>query len=363
MRDQLENKGELLLPWILKSRISDWPAILQYANTYSVVQVCSSWVNAMTKEEERENTDMGYWEHYSEYLKTRQLPVVLFDYRIAGIVLPAMSGCLDGAEQILLDLIDSSLKDENLRLRGCGPGVDFSLGSALIAAAACGSWRLIELLRLIQAKTGIMLLQGNFADTALHKALAGEYETVITLLIDASANVNARGGPQRSGRTALQTAAEYGHEAIVKLLIDKGADVNGKPAWNSVLIGVDAGVDTEAAKGFEGTALQVAAGHGYGVIVKLLIDEGADVNAKAVEDNGRTALQAAAENGHEAFVKLLIDDGADVNSKAANNHGRTALQAAAGNGHEAIVKLLIDKGRMSMQRQCGTLEEQHCRRL
>lgn len=45
--------------------------------------------------------------------------------------------------------------------------MEFSLGPALVAAAACEVMRVVELLRLVEAKTNFMLLQCDSADTAL----------------------------------------------------------------------------------------------------------------------------------------------------------------------------------------------------
>jgi ankyrin repeat protein len=52
-----------------------------------------------------------------------------------------------------------------------------------------------------------------------------------------------------------------GHDSVVTLLLEKGADVN-------------------AQGGFYGNALQAAAQGGYTSVVTLLLEKGADVNAQ-----------------------------------------------------------------------------------
>ena len=297
MRQQLEDKGEILLPWLVKSRANDWIAIrLQYAKTHLIEQDCS-WGNA--KQEELENsTTMGFWNYYSKFLGKRGEAVHLLDFQVAALVLAFAVGYTMVAEQAFLDisfadylgLMGSASNGKEVNSKA-ERRVRLSLGAAFIAAAACGDVRVIELFELVEAKIGNMLLQGDFANTA------------------------------------LQVAAENGHEAIVQMLIEKGVDVNAAVVRNSGK-----------------TAVQAAAGHGHEAIMKLLINAGAAIDAEAARDSGRTALQAAAENGHEAIVKLLIDKGVDVNALAAKYSGRTALQAATQNGHEAIVKLLRHKG-------------------
>jgi len=362
MREELDSRGEALLPWMVKTCISDWITIrLQYARTHYIEQDCSSWGNI--KQEELKKLVMGYWKHFRKH----QEPVLLFDYRLAGIVLEFAGGCGAAVKQSPLDLIDSDFKDVDVNLRA---RMRVNLGSAFIEAAACGDRRVVELLSLIEAETGMIQLRGSYENTALQEASAGGHEALVKLLINMGADVNAEPFQSRGQRRALWVAAGGGHETVVKLLIDKGADVNareddgkidhiyvskvvtalqvtaegGHETVVKLLIEMGADVNAEAAVEFGRTALQAAAERGHEAVVKLLIDKGADVNASAVNMHGKTALQAAAEYGHEAVVKLLIDEGADVNAEAAARSGRTALQAAAWHGNEAVVRLLIDEG-------------------
>jgi ankyrin repeat protein len=90
---------------------------------------------------------------------------------------------------------------------------------------------------------------------------------------------------------ALHAAAVGGRESVVQLLLEKGADVN-------------------AQGGQYGNALHAAVVGGHKGIVKLLIEKGADVNARGPYG---TPLQAASFRGHEELVRLLLEKGADPN--------------------------------------------------
>jgi hypothetical protein len=111
-------------------------------------------------------------------------------------------------------------------------------------------------------------------------------ETVVQMLMDAGADVNAQGGLYGN---ALQAASQGGHEKLVQMLMGAGADVN-------------------AHGGDHGNALHAASQGGYEKVVQMLMDTGADVNAQG----GRygNALHAASQGGHEKVVQMLMDTGA-----------------------------------------------------
>lgn len=192
----------------------------------------------------------------------------------------------------------------------------------------------------------------NFQRTGLQIACGQGNERVVRLLLEASSEVNmspatnhgiriltrsqqeGRSPPKAyavaryNGRTALQAASERGHLTIVKLLLDRGAEVNAPP---SPVAGR--------------TALQAAARGGFGAIVQLLLSLGAQVNAPSARYKGITALQGACLQGNSEIVELLLRSGADVHASGGGYDGDgTALHAAAEKGHLEVVKRLIGAG-------------------
>ncbi|XWW93931.1 hypothetical protein V2A60_001870 [Cordyceps javanica] len=86
------------------------------------------------------------------------------------------------------------------------------------------------------------------------------------------------------------------------------------------------------------TPLHLAAWHGHGKIVKMLLDVDGIV-AHTIDEIKRTPLLSAAAAGHVEVVELLLAaDGVDRDFKDAD--GQTALSWAIKGGHNSIVELL-----------------------
>jgi hypothetical protein len=107
--------------------------------------------------------------------------------------------------------------------------------------------------------------------------------------------------------TILLEAAQEGYCSIVKLLLDNGADVNARIGKGP-------------------TSLHLAAEGNYEYIAKLLLSHGADVNIGDIED--LTPLHYAAEDGRINIVKLFLQPQYKANVNAKNNVGDTPLQLA-----------------------------------
>jgi ankyrin repeat domain-containing protein 50 len=191
------------------------------------------------------------------------------------------------------------------------------LASPLYYTASLGALRITDLL--ISSGADIneyspAIRYGN----ALGAAVSYRNESVVQLLLDKGAGINAQG---RYFGNALQAAARYGYKSKVLLLLDKGADIN-------------------AQGGHFGNALQAAARGRNESIVLLLLDKGADINAQGGYFGN--ALQAAAYLGRESTVQLLLDNGADINAQG--GCFGNALQAAIAEDELSVVLLLLSQG-------------------
>ena len=189
-------------------------------------------------------------------------------------------------------------------------------GTPLVAASTCGSETIITLL--LDRGADVNAFGGLIFGHALQAASFHGYESIVKLLINRGAHINDR----RVGNdTALAAACERGHKSIVRFLLDNGADIN-------------------AVGGGYGTALQAASERDHYSIVELLLERGANVNIQG--GHFGQALQAAASRGNESIVRLLLDAGADVNAQGGGF--RDALRAASIRKHDKIVRLLLDRG-------------------
>ena len=149
-------------------------------------------------------------------------------------------------------------------------------------------------------------------DTPLMRAVLYRNEFMIQLLMNNSANVNAR---NRYGDTAASLATRWGYADMLELLSDPTpADmVQLLTAWKNKI-------------SYSSSSLQ-----------SLLCK---NINKK--NNNGYTLLMSALEMGQTQTANWLINRGADVNLQ--NKAGRTALMFAARAGLSEIVQELLKKG-------------------
>jgi hypothetical protein len=135
------------------------------------------------------------------------------------------------------------------------------------------------------------MLNGN----ALHAAAVAGRESVVQLLIENGADVNAQGGQYGN---ALHAAVLGGHKGIVQLLLEKGADVNAIGPW--------------------GNPLQAASFHGHEELVRLLLEKGADPN-----------LQGSSESFNVFYGGSANINGEHNNTLKARTHGLDCISSTA----------------------------------
>jgi ankyrin repeat protein len=185
--------------------------------------------------------------------------------------------------------------------------------------------------------------------SALHLAISAGDVAIVKLLLSKKANLKAR---NTYSLTPLHVAAQNDRAAIVTLLIDAGADVNATQGGYSLPCG--SGREETPPKN---TPLHLASTNGHPETIKVLLKAGAKLEAQTVD--GVTPLMAAVnaacyrsddQDSLRKSVEALLKAGAKVNAQ--DNEGRTILDRAltaqnvseAGKGAAAIVALLREHG-------------------
>jgi ankyrin repeat protein len=209
--------------------------------------------------------------------------------------------------------------------------------------------------RLLKADPRLAAAAGPDGALPIHRAVFHCAPKIITLLIDAGADVNAfdMNGfaplhlaayssrkdqkavveallagrakvnlPNRlAGLTPLAYAARYGKKEIVALLLEKGALIDG-------------GIDPKSSEP-PWTPLYEAASQGEVRTAEFLLRKGANPNARSGLHG--TPLDKAAENRDREMVRLLLANGADV-------HSDRAFVEAVRAGDREIVNLFLQRG-------------------
>ncbi|KAJ4448777.1 hypothetical protein ANN_00168 [Periplaneta americana] len=156
-------------------------------------------------------------------------------------------------------------------------------------------------------------------ERSLRDAAYAGNASVVSVLLKAGTKVSAREAD--GGWSALQHASHKGHESVVRILLDAGADVRA-----------------ETYKGWEETALHLAALTTNEDIVKLLLAHGASADVNRRDKNGDTPLHRAATSSSLPVVQALVSAGAD--STLVDSEGYIPLQLARENDKPEIAKWL-----------------------
>ena len=193
----------------------------------------------------------------------------------------------------------------------------------------------------------------------LYNAVRSGKLTLVELLLDVGADINAHG--EWSG-FALETAASGAHHSVVRLLLRKGADINMNVGrFSSALHGAAASDDfailcelldhvatPKALGGGYVTVLEAAAHIGHVEMVRLLLELGAEAEVRGTSDQARGysstgALGIAARHGSGTVVNLLLEAGAEFNFTNGYS-SKCPIEEVAKAGQVEVMSVFIDLG-------------------
>ena len=287
-----------------------------------------------------------------------------FDRTLGEMPTPLFYACYLGLRQVVEILVGAGAD-----LVGSSSGNDMSSMTPLIGAIEGGNEAVVDLLLECGVDVNVV---GGWGSTALHQAAWYGHETIVKLLIEHGAHLEARTGPVLP-ESVVQLPAEDPLEqfpalngstvdietrqkmalSLAKYLVRKHMflesryfDTKPMNDWRLFGYGSLSGLllcsgdrmETDSATGW--TPIHEASWSGHKGVIKQLQLSGADIEAKT--RYGWTAMHFAAWHGHEPVVQQLLDGGASIDVK--NVYGWTPLHSASVRGHENVVRLLLDRG-------------------
>jgi ankyrin repeat protein len=269
----------------------------------------------------------------------------------------------DSIEELDIALAADDGDCEVVHHNGCTP---------LMLAIRLHRIQIIE--HLLDVGANVNLVTSGFRATAAGVAAQSGNECIMTMLIQAGANVQtltlcryaaentdagvlrllAEAGvpvdePDGTGRRPIDYAAENKNEQIMSCLLTAGCSVvskfcvlaaAGNSNHNVLAMLIAAGADITACEGLGFAPIHDAARNPNVAVVRLLLDAGVNVNVR--DRDGENALFKACEKNPnmEVFDALLA---AGVEWREVANR-RTICHAVAKNSNAAIVQRVIERG-------------------
>jgi ankyrin repeat protein len=197
-------------------------------------------------------------------------------------------------------------------------GTDMWGRTPLMLACQGGQLGMVRLLFQHTGGQGLTAADG-VRKTALHYAVDGAHEEVVTFLLSNGAQATLK-GYGRSSPIAL--AFEQGHMGVLRVLLQHIQAQGLQDGYEMVL--------------------HEAADKGQEELVRLLLRHGADANR--MNEGGEAPLMLACRGGHLAVAQMLLPHMRAEVLQAENEHGLTALHGAADGGNEEVVDYLIKNG-------------------
>jgi hypothetical protein len=150
----------------------------------------------------------------------------------------------------------------------------------------------LKLLKTLGWVSESVLEENELGENRLMAAAAEGKDSVLRLLVNASASVNS--ARSKDGVTAMWLAAQFGHTTTVIALARLKADVN--------LCANDGA-----------SPIYIASQGGNRECIQELLRLNADVCS--IDKKGMSALHQAAMNGHDGCIRLLSENGADLTQR------------------------------------------------
>jgi ankyrin repeat protein len=220
----------------------------------------------------------------------------------------------------------------------------------MLHACEAGNVAFIQLL--VAHGAAVNLSAEHTGDAPVVAAARGNHMEAIQTLLDAGADINARG---TRGYTALHAAVEGDYPDLVRLLLARGASTTiGNGRGDTALIQGVTGkltaalrvliesseVDLNATNRIGITALGCVCRSNHNLeTAQLLLSRGAHVNPSPLALS--SPLAAACARGDLVFMDVLVRHGAGISTKCATG---TPLMAACRNAHLPAVQYLVDRG-------------------
>lgn len=222
--------------------------------------------------------------------------------------------CIQGYDKIAQLLLDFNADPNTPTSDGTTP---------LIMACHQKYYKIVKILLQVGVSVDVQADSSVNKMTALHIASNYNDTQMMTLLLNANANVNIQ---DIQGLTPLHLACSNENEEMVIHFLEAGADPN---------ITEKSGM----------TSLHYACSRSNEGIVRLLLhdDNKTKTNVNVLTTTGHTPLAIAAVKGNTKIAEMLLAEGADVELEK-DSQGWTPIFYAAAGGHLDIVNLLIKHG-------------------
>jgi ankyrin repeat protein len=191
----------------------------------------------------------------------------------------------------------------------------------LMSAASRGHLGVVQRIVQHMEGQGLDATDGN-EKTALHLAVQGGHEAVVTFLLSQGAQaINA----DSDNMTPFMSAAAGGHVGMAQLLLElQGGQ----------------GLDERDCE--EKTALHWAVIGGHPEAAAWLLRNGAGASVR--DEEGTTPLMWVGESGRLGALQIVLQEVGEQGLRERDRRGQTALHCAAMNDHEEVVQALLLAG-------------------